>query len=83
MLKENTWYKIKSKDKLFYNTKNSYGYDICYEGLYIIEEMFRFNKVFCKNIYYWKNGLQTFDYYGYMWQEWMLEPICPLIMETE
>ena len=83
MLKENTWYKIKSKDKLCYNTKNSYGYDICYKDLYITEEMFRFNKVFCKNIYYWKNGLQTFDYYGYMWQEWMLEPICPLIMETE
>lgn len=83
MLKENTWYKIKSKDKLFYNTKNSYGYYICYKGLCINKKMLRFNKVFAKNIYYWKNGLQTFDYYGYMWQEWMLEPICPLIMETE
>ena len=48
MLKENTWYKIKSKDKLFYNTKNFYGYYICYKGLCISKKMLRFNKVFAK-----------------------------------
>lgn len=80
MLKENTWYKINSKYKLYYNTP----YDnIYYKGLCMTEEMFRFNKVFCKNIYYWENDLPTFNYNGYIWQEWMLEPFCPLIMETE
>lgn len=82
MLKENTWYKIKPKDKLCYSFECSYD-DIYYKGLNMIEEMFRLNKVFCKKIYYWENDLPTFNYNGYIWQEWMLEPIYPLIMETE
>ena len=88
MLKEKTWYKVKTKREICETLKVEND-RIGYNGLYIVESMFKYKKVFCKKVFCKKirgsyfNNSPEFDFEGYSWQKWMLKPIYTTIIETE
>ena len=86
MLKEKTWYKVKTKREICKTLKveQTENDSIGYNGIYIVKSMFKYKKVFCEKIrgsYF--NNYPEFDFEGYSWQEWMLKPIYTTIMKTE